>query len=184
LWHGSQKESITAADGGCAILKVTMSSLWLRDPVVLGAAAVAVVAAGGTSVYFALRKKETAEEVERRRREHLVVIGRIIDGTVLDMRDIELEGHSARHVFYQYAIAGVTYECSQDVTLLEAQVANATSTPGMPTSVRYDPHNPTNSIVVAESWTGLHHAHNSLRFVREQAARQEAATSSAGHVSG
>jgi hypothetical protein len=85
-------------------------------------------------------------------------VGRIIDGTVLDLTEIDGPDPSAlqRHIFYKYEIAGVYYECSQDVTHLEEAVADATSAPGMPTSVRYDPRNPSNSIVVAESWTGLH----------------------------
>jgi hypothetical protein len=160
-----------------------MSDPWFQDPLVLGAAGVLVAAIVGGVAYQALRKKESEEEVERRRREHLNTVGRIIDGTVLDMRDVELHGQSARHVFYQYAIAGVTYECSQDVTLLAQRLEGATSTPGMPTSVRYDPHNPTNSMVVSEGWTGLHHAHNSLRFVRASNAGAEATAGSAGHAS-
>jgi hypothetical protein len=161
-----------------------MADSWLLDPLFLGVVGVAVAALGGATAYYGLRKKESPEELERRRREHLNTVGRIIDGTVLDMRDVELHGQSARHVFYQYAIAGVTYECSQDVTLLAQRLEGATSTPGMPTSVRYDPHNPTNSMVVSESWTGLHHAHNSLRFVRARGTAAETTAHGAGHASG
>jgi len=160
-----------------------MADSWLLDPLFLGVVGVAVAALGGATAYYALRKKETAEELEQRRREHLNTVGRIIDGTVLDMRDIELYGRSARHVFYQYAIAGVTYECSQDVTALAERLEGATSTPGMPTSVRYDPHNPTNSMVVSEGWTGLHNTHNSLRFVRARGAAAETASHGAGQAS-
>jgi hypothetical protein len=165
-----------------------MADSWLLDPLFLGVVGVAVAALGGATVYYGLRKKESPEELERRRREHLNTVGRIIDGTVLDMRDVELHGQTARHVFYQYEIAGVTYECSQDVSVLAAQIEGATSTPGMPTSVRYDQRNPTNSMVVSEGWTGLHlahnAAHNSLRFVRAQGVDTETASHGAGHASG
>jgi hypothetical protein len=140
------------------MLDLAMTPAWLRDPVVLSSAGAAVAALGGIGLYYALRKKETAEEMERRRRAYLVQVGRIIDGTVLDITDADGSDGQVRHVFYKYEIAGVSYECSQDVTLLPEQLRGATSTPGMPTSVRYDPHNPSNSILVAERWTGLRHS--------------------------
>jgi hypothetical protein len=49
----------------------------------------------------------------------------------------------------------VTYEASQDVTHLRHRVDLHTCRIGVPTSVKYDPHNPANSIIVAEEWSGL-----------------------------
>ena len=137
---------------------LVMTPLWLRDPVVLGSAGAAVAVLGGVGLYFALRKKETAAEMEKRRRDYLVERGRIIDATLLDLTDADGSQGQERHLFYKYEIAGVSYECSQDVTLLPEQLRGTASTPGMPASVRYDPYNPSNSIVVAEEWTGLRHA--------------------------
>ena len=75
---------------------------------------------------FSLRKRPTEEEIERLRREELVKSGRIIDGTVIDISDLGphecgREG-GLRLILYKYEIAGVVYECSQDVTLLQEHV--------------------------------------------------------------
>ena len=69
------------------------------------------------------RHRHSAEERERLRREHLVRSGRIIDGTILDISELEIpagEEHPPviHFILYQYAIGGVTYECSQDLTSL------------------------------------------------------------------
>jgi len=154
-----------------------MSDEWLRDPVNLGLAAGLVALAGAFIAYRSLRKKPTADEIERERREYLLQVGRRIDGTVLDVTDMDTPGAPGggwrRHVFYKYAIAGVSYECSQEVSTLAAQMAEASLTPGMPASVKYDPHNPSNSIIVAENWTGLRHA----RPVGNAASRPQQQTS-------
>jgi hypothetical protein len=143
-----------------------MPHSWFRDPAIVGSAGTAVVLLGSVGAYLVLRKRPTVDEIEQRRREYLLEVGRILDGTVLDLADVDMPSPTGRgpalgprkHIFYKYEVAGVGYECSQDVTMLPEQMAEATSTPGTPASVRYDPHNPTNSIVVAERWTGLRHS--------------------------
>jgi hypothetical protein len=118
-------------------------------------AAGAVLASGGVVVWLAGHRK-TPEERERRRRAKLNAIGRLTDGTVLDVAEIEDPkfGHQELLV-YTYDVAGVQYECSQDVTHLR-QFLNAPSRSlGLPASVKYDPHNPSNSIVTSETWSGL-----------------------------
>jgi hypothetical protein len=65
-------------------------------------------------------------------------------------------------ILYQYDVAGVTYECSQDVTLLQHVVDIHKIRLSFPASVRYDPHNPGNSLIVAESWSGLRDTANSI----------------------
>ena len=57
-------------------------------------------------------------------------------------------------VFYSYAVRGVEYTASQDVSRLARRVPNDLSAMGS-VSVKYDPRNPANSIVIAEEWTGL-----------------------------
>ena len=47
------------------------------------------------------------------------------------------------------------YECSQDITDMDEVVDAAQVRAGFPCSVRYQPGNAQNSIVVAEEWTGL-----------------------------
>ena len=50
---------------------------------------------------------------------------------------------------------GVSYETAQDVTGLEGQRALNRLVAGQPASVKYDPANPSNSILVADDWSGL-----------------------------
>jgi hypothetical protein len=145
-------------------------SLSLRDPQVIGALAAAVVCVGGAVAWLKLRKRPTEEELEKLRREALVKAGRIIDGTVIDISDLGPQecGREAgmRLILYKYAIAGVVYECSQDVTLMQEHVDIYDCRLGFPCSVRYDPHRPVNSIIVAENWTGLRDTANSVPIRR------------------
>jgi len=109
-------------------------------------------------VYALLRRKpKTAQQLERERRIWLDGVGRITDGTVIDVQ--EPEGQDGRAavalLIYKYDVAGVSYECSQDVTHLRHWINLHSCRLGLPTSVKYDPHNPGNSLVVSESWMGL-----------------------------
>ena len=121
------------------------------------ALAVGTVSAAGVVWYIIKRPRATPEEIERRRRDHLASIGRITDGTITDTPrkdDWEEEQALAPAVIvYNYRIGGVTYECAQDVTPLADHVRDIRI--DLPIQVRYDPHNPADSIVVAESWSGL-----------------------------
>ena len=111
-------------------------------------------------VVYALlrRKKKTPEELERERRAWLDGVGRITDGTVIDVQELPSEGRSsAIHLIYKYDVAGVSYECSQDVTYLRHWINLHSCRLGLHTSVKYDPQNPGNSLVVSESWMGLRH---------------------------
>jgi hypothetical protein len=116
---------------------------------------------GGFSLAFAgyallRRKPKTAEELERERRVWLSSVGRITDGTVIDVQEIEAEGpRAATMLIYQYDVAGVSYEASQDVTYLRQWINLHSCRLGLPTSVKYDTRNPGNSMVISESWVGL-----------------------------
>jgi len=108
--------------------------------------------------YFFLRTKpKTADDLERERRGWLEKVGRITDGTVIDVQETQQspEHRAAILLVYQYDIAGVSYECSQDVTYLRPMINLHSCRLGLPTSVRYDPQNPGNSMVVSENWMGL-----------------------------
>jgi len=140
-----------------------MNGVSLRDPQVIGTLAAAGLCLGGVAIYFAMRKKPTAEELERQRRDFLVQGGRIIDGTLLDISELveDETGENMQLILYKYEIGGVIYECSQDVTLLRDLVNIHECRLGFPCSVRYDTHKPENSIVVAETWSGLRDTANS-----------------------
>ena len=143
-----------------------MSDFSLRDPEVWGAIAAVGLCIGGVVAYMATRKRPTDEELEVLRRQELVQSGRIIDGTVIDISDLAPHEsgrpNGLQLILYKYAIAGVGYECSQDVTNLREFVNIYDCRLGFPCSVRYDPHRPINSIVVAENWSGLRDTANSI----------------------
>ena len=115
------------------------------------------VAAVVTLAYFMLRRKpKTADDLERERREWLDRIGRITDGTVIDVQEMPgANDRSATFLIYHYDVAGVSYEASQDVTYLRQLINLHSCRLGLPTSVRFDPQNPGNSIVLSERWMGL-----------------------------
>lgn len=132
----------------------------LRGLHLLGSLAAAGLCLGGAAVAYALlRHRPSPDEQERQRREMLVRQGRIIDGTVIDIADLSAEEsgrpQGMQLILYKYDIAGVVYECSQDVTMLRHLVDIYKCRLGFPASVRYDPHNPGNSLIVAETWSGL-----------------------------
>src|SRR5437667_8530859 len=109
------------------------------------------------AIYLLLRRKpKSADDLERERREWLDRIGRITDGTVIDVQEMPgAADRPATFLIYHYDVAGVSYEASQDVTYLRQLINLHSCRRGLPTSVRYDPHNPGNSIVVSEKWMGL-----------------------------
>jgi len=107
---------------------------------------------------WARRRRKTPEQRERERRLRISEVGRITDGTVIDVSEMTLNGSSELQLLiYQYDVAGVGYEAAQDVTHLRHLVDLHTCRVGLPASIKYDPANPGNSIVVAENWTGLRH---------------------------
>jgi hypothetical protein len=117
---------------------------------------VAVAGLGALGLWLALRKRPTAEEQERARRDLLVQSGRIVDGMLLDVCPVDGEdGNKLTMLLFSYRIGGVDYECSQDITSLAGVVDTTRVRVGFPCSVRYQPGNPQNSIVVAEAWSGL-----------------------------
>ncbi len=111
----------------------------------------------GIAGYALLRRKsKTAADIERERRDLLGEIGRITDGTVIDVQELnENPERPATLLIYHYDVAGVSYEASQDVTYLRQWINLQSCRLGVPTSVRYDPANPGNSMVISERWNGL-----------------------------
>src|SRR5260370_37736141 len=127
----------------------------LRSPRVLAAIGVGVVTAVGVASYVLTRRKPTAEEIERERRDQLARSGRITDGTIMDTMIREARGADSEAfepsaqpdgsgptpdiIVYNYRIAGVTYECAQDVTTIPEHV-HAIRT-DLPIQFPYAPHN-------------------------------------------
>lgn len=132
-----------------------MVQISVREWQIASAVAGAAIAAGAALWWFT-RKKPTADELERDRRQMLVNYGRIVDGSLLDGFQITADDGTTRDMLlYGYEIAGVLYECSQDITPLAGILDPAQVKVGMPCSIRYQPGSPENSILVAERWSGL-----------------------------
>jgi hypothetical protein len=130
--------------------------LHVAHPRIMTGVAAGAVAAGAALYLYARSRRPTAEELERRRRDRLATMGRITDGVLIDARTLsgeETNETAPEVLIYSYRLAGVTYDCAQDVSKLPERVAGWRL--DQPLQVRYDPRNPGNSVVVAESWTGL-----------------------------
>ena len=94
------------------------------------------------SFFDRFRKKK---EDETARVARLSKTGRIADGVVLDA--ISDSNGLITQVYYSYTIAGVQYEASQDLNR-EQQKRYVDYSPGTSITVRYDPRQPTNSLVI------------------------------------
>lgn len=121
-------------------------------PIFVGAAAALAV---GLGLIFS-KKRKTPEQLERERRLRISLHGRITDGTVIDAKEVIDHGPEPTQVLiFQYDVSGVSYEASQDITHLRQFVDIHTCKVGVPASVKYNPQNPGDSIVIAEDWSGL-----------------------------
>jgi len=139
-----------------------------------GAGAAALLL-GGLLLYRWRNIPPNPEEIERRRRLHVNQVGRIAEGRVTELIQVHAPEKAKRNrlrlfgrrngtsiapakhqmVCYTYSISGVTYETAQDVTGLEERVHLSKIVTGQPASVKYDPANPSNSILVADDWSGM-----------------------------
>jgi hypothetical protein len=117
-------------------------------PVWAAAVLVSVVSlGGGFAAWHYLRRRPTPEEIERLRRLTIHREGKLGDGEILDV-----EGAS---IVFSYSVAGVVYTTSQDTTNLEERLPPDRMSMVGPVSVKFNPRNPANSIVLCEEWSGL-----------------------------
>lgn len=127
-----------------------------RDPRLIAAVVLGLLLLSLLIWLFIRWRRPSAEEVERRRRERLALMGRICDGVIVDARTLNGEDSispTPEVLVYSYRLAGVTYNCAQDVSRLADRVLGFRI--DQPIQVRYDPRNPGNSVLVSESWSGL-----------------------------
>jgi hypothetical protein len=140
-----------------------------------------LVAMAAIGIVLWLRRKPIdASEIERQRRAYLNKVGRIVEGQILEISENPLPADDSKHhrttaktsdaklapaapsngtqrlIYYTYSISGVTYETAQDVTGLEERLHLKRAAVGQTASVKYDPSNPSNSILLADDWSGLH----------------------------
>jgi hypothetical protein len=122
-----------------------------------------LLALGGVGLVLAAAawsrsRRKTPDQREHERRMRISEIGRITDGTVIDVNEMQTNGAGELQLLiYHYDVAGVSYEASQDVSALRHMVDLHSCRSGLMTSIKYDPSNPGNSIVISENWTGLRH---------------------------
>jgi len=150
---------------------------WTIDWRIAAGAAAVFIAAVAVILQRVFRKAEDPEAEERRRRFQLNQVGRIVEGLVVELVESpataspEVEpgmfsrqkaaplagsaGRLRRLIRYSYSISGVTYETAQDVTGLEERLCLERLAAGQPASVKYDAANPSNSILVADDWSGI-----------------------------
>ena len=126
-------------------------------------------------IFWLRRKPEDSGELERQRRAYLNRVGRIVEGQVLEIaehpsdaketpragvfgksRPSPAANGTQKLIHYTYSISGVTYETAQDITGLEERLLITRAAAGQTASVKYDPSNPSNSILLADDWSGLH----------------------------
>ncbi|MGH9788403.1 MAG: DUF3592 domain-containing protein [Candidatus Acidiferrales bacterium] len=120
------------------------------------------------------REEPTPGELERRRRLHVNRVGRITNGSVLELHEPSEPGGDSVPVpstslslgtggtgrmeqllLYNYNVRGVEYQAAQDISFFRHRIDFKRLAAGQPASVKYDPQNPTNSIVLCEEWSGL-----------------------------
>jgi hypothetical protein len=123
--------------------------------IVVGAA----MAASGMFLGLRLRRRKSAADKERERRLLVNTIGRICDGSIERFTESDADAGPVRLLHYTYSVRGVSYSAAQDVSHITQHVRAEHLSEGVPASVKYDPQNPTNSIVVCELWSGLRNWH-------------------------
>ena len=134
-----------------------------------------VIALGALSFVRLFGRAKDSLETERERRAYLNRVGRIVDGQVLEIverpagdaatgqtglfgkhsRADKTKPANHKMLLYTYSISGVTYEAAQDITGFEEQACMERAVAGQPVGVRYDPANPSNSILISDDWSGL-----------------------------
>jgi hypothetical protein len=140
-----------SVEGAPPSMNLQMARVWE-----ISAGATVIAGAAALGAWLVFRRRPTPEELELARRLFLTQSGRLVDGTLLEVCEVEGEdGRTLTMLMYDYLIGGVDYQCSQDITNMGAIVDPAQVRPGLPCSVRYQPGNPQNSIVIAEKWSGL-----------------------------
>lgn len=141
--------------------------------------AMAAIALAGLFAWRAARRRrrKSSEELECLRRLAVNACGRIGLGKIVELAVPVAGGPVGPVLLYDYEVGGVTYEAAQDVGSMPEIAAAAPFLPGQTASVKYDPKEPTNSILACEVWCGvpdLVPSRNAFLQGREEAASSAA----------
>ena len=100
------------------------------------------------AIWIVIRvSKSDPQKKERKRRLWVNQNGRLGDALVTEATDTEL--------FYAYAIHGVRYTTSQDVSALKDLLPDDRGRLVGVANLKYAVRNPANSILICEEWSGL-----------------------------
>ena len=117
----------------------------VTETVVIGAVSLGAIVAG---VLVVLRIRRKPKDKEKLRRLEVNASGRLGDATITDITDDA--------IIYEYAVGGLTYTASQDISQLRELIpADPHRLIGRPASLKYPTQNPANSILLCEDWSGL-----------------------------
>jgi hypothetical protein len=109
--------------------------------------AVVLLACVVALIFRSLRNRLDPAELESQRRDLVNRQGRIGDGVITDIHD--------DMIFFSYAVHGVDYQATQDITALQELIPTEAHRVIGPVTLKYLSRNPANSIVLCEKWSGL-----------------------------
>ena len=133
-------------------MKIALANLVSSGGTMLAVAGgVTVAGLSAWGIYRYIKSRPSEAELERRRRAGLHTRGKMGDANLLEFQE--------HMVMYSYAIGGVEYTASQDLSDLQPLLPSDRWSAIGPASIKYDPRNPANSIVLSEEWSGLRTGH-------------------------
>jgi len=115
--------------------------------IALGALLVAATVLLVSRLFF--NRKPTPDELELRRRSQIHLHGKLGDGEIIDFDP------QTAVITFTYSVAGVVYTAAQDASSLQSMLPEDPMSMVGPISIKFDPHNPANSIILCEAWSGL-----------------------------
>jgi hypothetical protein len=125
---------------------------WAAKPSA-GAVAICALVLLLAAIAFVARKYlsrgPAPDELERRRRLTIYREGKMGDGEIIDVETAVVS------IVFSYSVAGVVYTASQDAAALRSMLPQDLMTMIGPVSIKFDPRNPANSIILCEDWSGL-----------------------------
>ena len=113
--------------------------------IVLGVLVVAGAVGWGLLSHY--KNRPTPADLERRRRAMINAHGKMGDAQIVEVQN--------GVAIYSYEVRGVEYTTSQDLSAVQTTVPSDPWSRVGAASVKYDPRNPANSIIVSEKWSGI-----------------------------
>jgi hypothetical protein len=99
------------------------------------------------AVFIIYRIRRNPRDKEKRRRMAVNLRGRLSEAIITEVQD--------NTVYYSYSISGVVYTASQDISQLRELIQTDPERLIGNVSLKYQPRNPANSIILCEDWSGL-----------------------------